>query len=102
MRNSREWQFKSNLVRAVAQIPREELSMYVAAYQSHIWNSTLSMVLQRFAGCCESLTTVSGKVAEYCFYRVLQEEKFDIGELKRTLIPTVSQQDLACRAVDNR
>lgn len=83
---------KSNLVRAVAQIPREELSMYVAAYQSHIWNSTLSMVLQRFAGCCESLTTVSGKVAEYCFYRVLQEEKFD--ELKRTLIPTVSSKIL--------
>ncbi|HHY34912.1 MAG TPA: tRNA pseudouridine(13) synthase TruD [Firmicutes bacterium] len=81
---------RSHLVRAIEIIPREELSMFFAAYQSFLWNKTLERILTSYAGHLDSLFSVRGKIMDYRFYRVLPQEVFH--RLVRLEIPTVSRK----------
>jgi len=75
------------LIEAVNLIPKEEMSMFFSAYQSYIWNRTLSTVLPYYT---DLLRPVKGKIMEYLIYRTLSEKALD--ELKNLQIPTVSSK----------
>lgn len=77
---------KRNLVRAINAIPKEELSMFFAAYQSYLWNKTLERILPRYA---RDLIGVRGKIMTYYFYRRLGEKEFSY--LSGLKIPVVAQ-----------
>lgn len=75
------------LIEAVNLIPKEELSMFFSAYQSYIWNKTLSTVLTYYV---DLLKPVRGKIMDYLIYRALSDKA--LNELKDLQIPTVSSR----------
>lgn len=76
---------KSQLVKAINAIPKEELSMHFSAYQSLLWNLSLEEVLLKHI---TEPFKVKGKLMDYIFYRALDEGAFK--RLKGISIPTVS------------
>lgn len=76
---------KKNMVRAIESIPKDELTMFLSAYQSYIWNNTLKNLLPAY---CTELYERPGKIMTYLFYRRLPPESF--RELRAMNIPTVS------------
>jgi len=76
---------KNDMVRAIDQIPKEQLSMYFSAFQSYLWNKTLEDILPLYT---DNLYEVKGKIMSYRFYKTL--EKNQLKTLKNLEIPTVS------------
>ena len=83
---------RSRLVEAIELIPRDELSMFLAAYQSFLWNKTLERVLMSCAALRDQLFAVKGKIMDYRFYRELPQGVFQW--LAALRIPTVSRRIL--------
>ncbi len=81
---------RSRLAAAIELIPRDELSMFFAAYQSFLWNKTLERILISYAGHLDNLFVVKGKIMDYRFYRMLPQEVF--RHLAGLEIPTVSRK----------
>ncbi|MGB9840185.1 tRNA pseudouridine(13) synthase TruD [Thermovenabulum sp.] len=77
---------KENMVKALNIIPKEELSMFFSAYQSYLWNRTLSLILPSYM---EDLFPVKGKIMDYLIYRKVKDER-KFKELKNLEVPTVS------------
>ncbi|WAM33492.1 tRNA pseudouridine(13) synthase TruD [Caldicellulosiruptor morganii] len=75
------------LIEAVNLIPKEEMSMFFSAYQSYIWNKTLSLILPYYA---DLLKPVKGKIMDYLIYTTLSDRA--LSELKGLQIPTVSSR----------
>lgn len=84
---------RSRLAAAIELIPRDELSMFFAAYQSFLWNKTLERILISYVIHPDDLLCVKGKIMDYRFYRVLPEEVF--RRLAGLEIPTVSRKTAA-------
>ncbi len=57
------------------QISKEEMSLYYACYQAHIWNITTKKFIQKFFK--NSFRRYPGIVGDYVFYGNLQPEKQD-------------------------
>lgn len=76
---------KSQLVKAINAIPKEELSMHFSAYQSYLWNLSLEQILQKHV---TNPFKVKGKIMDYTFYKDLDEGA--LKKLKNMQIPTVS------------
>lgn len=76
---------KSQLVKAINAIPKEELSMHFSAYQSFLWNLSLEQVLLKHI---KKPFKAKGKIMDYTFYKDLDEGL--LKKLKNTQIPTVS------------
>jgi len=76
---------KSQLVKAINIIPKEELSMHFSAYQSFLWNLCLEQVLKKHV---KASFKVKGKIMDYIFYTDLDDGAFK--KLKNMHIPTVS------------
>lgn len=76
---------KSQLVKAINVIPKEELSMHFSAYQSFLWNLSLEQVLLKHI---KKPFKIKGKIMDYIFYRALDEGAFK--RLKNTQIPTAA------------
>jgi len=76
---------KSQLLKAINVIPKEELSMHFSAYQSFLWNLCLEQILQKHV---KKPFKVKGKIMDYIFYKELDEGA--LKKLKNMQIPTVS------------
>jgi len=76
---------KSNLAKAINLIPKDELSMYFSAYQSFLWNLTLTYILQEEV---DSLFLVKGKIMDYYLYKTLSLNSYK--RLRDLEIPTIS------------
>lgn len=69
-------------IEALQMIPREELSLYFSAYQSHLFNELVRRVLQDIK---LELTAVLGTAGPYLFYRRL--ERKDLAYLRSLVLP---------------
>ncbi|MEZ0537287.1 tRNA pseudouridine(13) synthase TruD [Caldicellulosiruptoraceae bacterium PP1] len=75
------------LIEAINKIPKDELSMFFSAYQSYLWNKTLSYILESMG---IDLSIVKGKIMDYYIYKEIKQKQFKI--LKDIKIPTVSHK----------
>jgi len=64
-------------------IPREEMSMFISAYQSYLWNGLLNKIILKKA---EHFSEYKGTVYNYIFYDSLNEKIFEY--LKELYLPT--------------
>ncbi len=63
-----------NYVGAMNLVPREDLSLMLAAYQSYLWNEMVGEIISRLAS---HRVCVSGVANYYLFYTDLTEKAFD-------------------------
>jgi len=75
------------LIRALNLISKEEMSIFLSAYQSYIWNRTLIAVLPYYV---DLLKPVKGKIMDYLIYPILSTKS--LNNLKNLQIPTVSSK----------
>lgn len=80
---------KKNLLEAVNVIPRQEMTMYFAAFQAALWNQVLRSLVQPGP---EPSHSVAGKAGPYIF-----PEPTVLERLQADDIPTVARRILPCR-----
>jgi tRNA pseudouridine13 synthase len=68
---------------AVNLIPREELSMMLAAYQSFLWNQMVAELISHLA---PGASRIAGRAGDYLFYAALGSDAFDY--LRALKLPT--------------
>lgn len=73
----------ANYAAAVNLIPREELSMMLAAYQSFLWNEMVAKLISDLA---PQTIKVPGRAGDYLFYIALGSDAFDY--LRALKLPT--------------
>ncbi|MGE5237370.1 MAG: tRNA pseudouridine(13) synthase TruD [Chloroflexota bacterium] len=65
-------------------IPREEMSLFISAYQSFLWNEVLRRIVKRFAK--EDAFRYRGVAGDYVFYKTLGER--NLIKLRGLVLPT--------------
>lgn len=73
----------ADYVEALNLLPREDLSLAIAAYQSHLWNEMAALALEQ---CAEDSASVAGRAGRYLFPTRYAEGALE--ELRQLEIPT--------------
>lgn len=76
-------------ITVLKRIPKEEMSMFFACYQSFLWNETLRRLLLQILT-EEEILKHRGIAGDYIFYNTLDEKKFKY--LKKLSLPTPSSK----------
>lgn len=85
---------RNDLLLGVNAIPAAEAAIYLSAYQSHLWNKVLGILLGPHFH--DHAFTVPGKMGGYRFYRSLSEKS--LQRLLSLQVPTVARRLLPCDA----
>ncbi len=73
----------ATFIELLARIPKEEMSLFYSAYQSHLWNEILRKIVRLFGS---EIVKHPGIEGDYLFYRSLKD-KDDRAYLSRLTIP---------------
>ncbi|MBI2891083.1 MAG: tRNA pseudouridine(13) synthase TruD [Nitrospirae bacterium] len=75
---------------AVQHVPRSLLSLFLSAYQSHLWNETLRRYLTVAYGPRMALFPFRNELVRWAFYRVMPDTVFE--ELRGEVLPSIDRR----------
>lgn len=80
---------KKDFIKLLQKIPKEEMSMFFAAYQSFLWNETVRRLIKSLLP-AETIITHKGIAGDYIFFDEIDDKNFNY--LKTLEIPTPSSK----------